>query len=119
MLFNNCGLTGEQLCVILDGAAKMRDFKALTYKQNQLNLEAIQKLTPLLNKVAPNHLEEISLIDCKMTPTMIEQMMELLLESSRVNKLCLVNASHTERSFDKLVEFVEKSPYLKYLDLSW
>ena len=31
MLFKNCGLTGETLSIILDGAAKMKDFKALIY----------------------------------------------------------------------------------------
>ena len=31
MLFNNCGLTGDSLSIILDGIAKMKDFKALVY----------------------------------------------------------------------------------------
>ena len=31
MLFKNCGLTGDTLSIILDGIAKMKDFKALVY----------------------------------------------------------------------------------------
>ena len=34
MLFNNCGLSGDQMAVLLDGFAKMTDLKALIYKNN-------------------------------------------------------------------------------------
>lgn len=37
MLFNNCGLTGDNFAIILEGIAKMTDFKALTYKQGGIN----------------------------------------------------------------------------------
>ena len=32
MLFNNCGISGDQLAVIFNGIAKMKDFKALIYR---------------------------------------------------------------------------------------
>lgn len=69
MLFNNCGITGDQLAVILEGAAKMKDFKALIYKMNAINALAIEKMIPVIRKPIPNHLEELSIIDCKMTAT--------------------------------------------------
>ena len=31
MLFNNCGLTGDTLAIILEGIVRMGDFKALIY----------------------------------------------------------------------------------------
>ena len=46
--------------------------------------------------------------------------MDSLIENrSRLKKLVLVNASHTERSIDKIKDFIEDSPMLKELDLSW
>ena len=66
MLFNNCGMTGEQFAVILDGLSKLKDFKALIYKSSAVNFDAIDKLSPLLQRSMPYHLDELSLIDCKM-----------------------------------------------------
>lgn len=37
MLFNNCGLTGDKLAIILEGIAKMKDFKALIYCKQPIN----------------------------------------------------------------------------------
>lgn len=37
MLFNNCGLSGDQLALILDGVAKMKDFKALVLRLCNVN----------------------------------------------------------------------------------
>ena len=120
MLFNNCGITGDQLAVILEGAAKMKDFKALIYKMNLISSLAIEKLIPVIQKPIPNHLEELSIIDCKMNATQVEQLMDGLIDNhARLKKLTLVNAHHTERSFEKIVEFISGSPLLKELDLSW
>lgn len=47
MLFNNCGISGDQLAIILEGIAKMKDFKALIYKMNAINSLAIQKMEPI------------------------------------------------------------------------
>ena len=57
MHFNNCGMTGDRLATILDGVARMQDFKSLTYKNGGINSLAIEKLEPILLRTAPNHLE--------------------------------------------------------------
>lgn len=59
MFFNNVGITGDQLATILQGAAKMHDFKALTCKQGVLNQLAIERLDPLFTRQVPNHLDQI------------------------------------------------------------
>lgn len=100
MLFNNVGMNGDQLATILKGAAKMRDFKALTYKNGGINEQVIENLVPILRRPVPNHLEEIKIIDCKVSATLIEQLLEQLNTKSRIKKLALVNIQHTERSFD-------------------
>ena len=72
MLFNNCGLSGDQLATILQGAQKMKDFKALIYRLSSVNALAIENLGPIFTNPIPNHLEELQLIDCKLSATLIE-----------------------------------------------
>ena len=47
ILFNNCGVSGDSLALILDGILRLKDFKALIYKMNHLNDVAISKMTLL------------------------------------------------------------------------
>ena len=55
-----------------------------------------------------------------MQASVVEQLMEVLIETdNRLKKFTLVNVSHSERSFERLVEFVEGHYSLKDLDLSW
>lgn len=118
MLFNNCGITGDQMATILDGISKLKDFKALIYKNNELNRPAIQKLSHLLERGVPNHMLELQIIDCKMSATLIEDLMENLSES-KLKKFALVNVHHSDSSFDKVVEYVHESLYLRDLNLTW
>ena len=62
--------------------AKLRDFKSLIYKQNTINLHSLEVLRPVLEKRLPHHLEEIKLIDCKVSPGMIARLLENLNETS-------------------------------------
>ena len=106
MLFNNCSISGDLMAVILEGIIKLRDFKALTYKLNALNALSIEKMEPLLKRAVPNHLQELQLIDVKMSPTTIELLMDSIIEFSRIRKFALVNAHHSEFSFEKVVYYV-------------
>lgn len=79
MLFNNCGISGENLTVILQGVSKIRDFKALIYKVNNISFDAVDRLGSLLQRRMPRHLEELCLIDCKIGPTLAEHLLSVLL----------------------------------------
>lgn len=92
MVFNNCGMNGDQLATILEGVAKMIDFKALTYNKNTMSLGAIERLHPIFERSLPHHFEELCLIDCKMTPSLIESLMDALQLKQRVRKFALVKA---------------------------
>jgi len=59
LLFNNCGMSGDDLAKILEGATKMRDLKSLIYKQGAINQLSIDRLLPLFVKSAPYQLEEL------------------------------------------------------------
>ena len=64
-LFNNCGLTGNKFATILEGLVKVKDFKSIMYKRNEVNALSIERLGPVLKKNIPYNLAELSIIDCK------------------------------------------------------
>ena len=70
-------------------------------------------------RAAPNHLEELSIIDIKLSPTLIEELIVQLENKSRVKKLALVNMSHSEHSFLMLKDFFKTNQNLKEVDISW
>ena len=74
VLFANCGMSGVQFAEILKGLAKLDDVKSITYKQNVLNLEAVQALDPIFKKRLPRNLEEFKMIDVKASSAIIEEM---------------------------------------------
>jgi len=54
VLFNNCGITGNNMAIILEGLAKVKDFKSIIYKHNELNSLAVAKLEAIFLKFIPN-----------------------------------------------------------------
>ena len=41
VLFNNCGITGEQFSMILEGLRELKDFKSIIYKMNVITKESL------------------------------------------------------------------------------
>ena len=72
MLFNNCGLDGDLLAIILEGVLKMQDFKALIFCRQALNANALSMLAPIIKRPFPYQFDELVLIDTKMGATLIE-----------------------------------------------
>ena len=96
----------------------MRDFKSLIYKHSSVNQASLDALKPILLKRIPHQLEELKLIDVKISPSMITFLMDSLIEQSQVSKLALVSATHTAESFDKTMEFIATSEKLEDIDMS-
>ena len=81
-MFNNCGIDGDEFAEILKGLKKLKDVKSIIYKMNEMNQNSLNNLLPLFENRLPNHLAEIKLIDCQMHSSLIEQLMDKLLERS-------------------------------------
>ena len=107
LLLNNCGISGDHFAEIIQGMSKLRDFKSLIYIKSAVNFASLAALKPVLEKRLPFNLEELKLIDCKISAAQIFKLMEDLLESSQIKKLALVGVNHTAKSFDTVIEFVE------------
>ena len=120
MLFNNCGISGDQLAIILEGVAKMKDFKALIYRLSPVNAASIKSMGPIFRHPIPNHMEELQLIDCKLGATLIIKLMKSLHKNNaRLRKFSLVRPNHSDSSWAAVVAFVDGNVLLEHLDLSW
>jgi Ran GTPase-activating protein (RanGAP) involved in mRNA processing and transport len=119
ILLSNCGISGDQFALILEGIKSLKDFKSIVYRMNAVNQASIDSMKPLYQNRYPYHLEELKLIDCKITTTCLESLIDNLIEQSQIKKLALVNLPHSEQTFQKLGTFLEESEYLEELDLSW
>ena len=64
VLFNNCGIDGDEFADILIGLQRLKDVKSIIYKMNEANQNSIDNIVPLLEKRLPHHLAEIKIIDC-------------------------------------------------------
>ena len=86
-------MTGAQLAILIQAVCELRCFKSIVYRMNCINEQAISCMYSLLARRPPNHLQQLKFIDCGMTATQIELLMQVLIDSaSRLQSLALVNA---------------------------
>lgn len=120
VFLNNCGIDDGEFSSILEGLNHLKDFKSIVYKANLFGEKSLSSLEPLLRKRVPNHLEELTLIDCHMNSSLVCRLVDLLIDTkSQLTKLRLINANHSENSFLKICQLLEESENLQELDLSW
>ncbi len=75
MLLNNCGLSADELAQIIGAFSHMQDFKSLTVKQETFNEQCILNLNEVMKHRVPWHLQDLSIIDCRISPNLIGQLM--------------------------------------------
>lgn len=95
--------------------------KSLVYIKNEFLMKSAEAIKSLITQNSmPFHLEELRLINCKISAQATSLVLDSLAERSFVKKLSLVNASVNEPScIKKLVYFMQGSRYLIDLDISW
>jgi len=106
VLFNNCGMDGDEFAEILRGLNKLKDVKSITYKRNALNQEAINELDPILKKRLPRNLEELKIIDVKSSAALNNDLINKLYAGCQIRKLALVNCELSEKTFETLIMFI-------------
>jgi len=119
VLFDNCGIDDEEFAAILQGLAKLNDFKSIIYKQNTFNEMSMENIIPLFHKKLPNHLEELRIIDCKIPYKVSEELVNEIVFKSQLTKLALVKANLNSTTFSHLVTFFKQSLHLCEIDLTW
>ena len=63
-------------------------------------------------------MEELKIIDCKISPDLITQLIDSLLKISQLKRFSLVGVKHNTISFEKVVSYIENDQSLEEIDLS-
>lgn len=116
---SNNGISGENFTAILQGIAHLSDVKSITYHQNAIEQSSVRALSDLLARQVPYHLEELKLLNVKMTLNTSSALFHALLPENSLIKLALVKLPITESQFDALVQSIGNHATLQQLDLSW
>lgn len=119
---------------ILEGLAEQTNFKAVTYKKNSLDALSVQGLLRLMARPLPHNLDELRIINCRVTTAALNTLMDGIIQSN-LRRLSLVAAgiagkpSRTADNaaedgekagpFDKILILLQKSRSLVELDISW
>ena len=122
---------------ILEGLAEQTNFKAVTYKKNQLDSLSVRCLLRLLARPLPHNLDELRIINCRISTAALHTLMSGITQSN-IRRLSLVAAgiagkpartaeTSTEEGqkaengglFDKILTLLQKSRSLVELDISW
>lgn len=79
---------------ILEGIERLHDIKAIVYNNNnEFGVASALALGPLIKgKMMPYHLEELRLVNCKISQKALNLVFDALLDRNFVKKLSLVNA---------------------------
>lgn len=77
LFIDNCGMTGNQLNVLLVALMNRPTFRSIVYSMNSLNDQSIISLNQMLVRKPP--LQELKLIDCNLRSTQIETIMDELI----------------------------------------
>ena len=67
----------------------------------------------------PYHLEELRLVNCKISAQAVTSLLDVLEERNYLKRLALVNAQVNDSCLKKIVPFIRSSRTLIELDLSW
>ena len=66
--FDNCGIDDGEMSNLLQAFAKFKDFKSIIYRYNEFSDESMEGIRPILIKQFPNHLAELRISNCRMSP---------------------------------------------------
>jgi hypothetical protein len=66
-VFDNCGLSDRALEVMFDSMVNLKRVVSLVLKQNELGLKGTAALTKVLTRPFPATLQELSIVNCKLT----------------------------------------------------
>ena len=117
IMFDRNGITGKQFSKILDGLSQLPDLKSIVYRRNGFTRDSLQSLQEAFTRKVPFHLEELKLIDLKISHQCCGELLSSDLRKLKV--LALVNVNMSDRQFALLIDLVKESDMLRQLDVSW
>ena len=119
ILLDNCGIEDKKFAKIINSLNELSDFKSIIYRNNQFEMESARAVMNLLYKKMPFHLDELVIVNCRISYETSEYLIDRLIDRSYLRHLALVNANLSERSMSGLCEFLNKNRFIQEIDLSW
>jgi len=108
-LFQNCGLTDAHIETLLKGADKLEHVSSLVFKHEEFGNKSVKLIKPLVERPRPHNLQELRLIDCKVSSNVTRELITTLRESNSLKVLGLVNARINEQSMEELGLLIAES----------
>ena len=68
LLLESTGTDDEMLAAILEGLREQVNFKSVTYKRNIMDQLSVRALVKLAHRPVPHNLDEVRIINCRITP---------------------------------------------------
>ena len=118
LLLESVGADDQMLAALLDGLKEQVNFKSVTYKKNSLGPLSVKALSVLINRTRPSNLDELRIINCKISTASSELLLESI-QGSQLRRLALVKCHIDSQLFEHIIALVEESQSLKELDISW
>jgi len=116
----NNGLKDEDFASLLEGLSRLLDIKSLIYVKNEFLMKSVEQIEPILTfRSIPYHLEELRLVNCKISQNALSALINIFQSRNYLKRLGLVNLGMTEGALKQLTPFIQNSRYLIELDLSW
>ena len=79
LLLDNCGVVDSDFAELLRGIATLRTLSQIIYRRNELGGQSVWQLQPiLLRPFGKNHLQDLRIVDCKITPKASYALIRLL-----------------------------------------
>lgn len=106
-LENNGLARGEELAELLAGVKAQEDFKQIVVIQNTVDDAATSIMVEMLSRSFPRALEELRIINCKISPVNTQRILATINDgSSSLRKLALAGAQISEQSLGLLANIV-------------
>ena len=117
--FDNCGIDDGEMSNLLQAFSKFKDFKSIIYRFNEFSECSMDGIRPILVKQFPNHLQELRISNCRMSPQVTSDLINAISTKCYLKSLEIAKAPISKELMNKIADYASHSKYLEELDISW
>ena len=93
----NNGLHDEDFAALLEGLGRLHDIKSIVYVKNEFLMKSVEQIEPILTfRNIPYHLEELRLVNCKISSNALTALLNIFPSRNYIKRLGLVNLGMSE-----------------------
>lgn len=104
----------------MQGVKAQDVMKQIVIIRNNVDEQSVQIITEIMERPMPKNLDELRIINCKISPVSIHKILSTLeCGNSHLRRLSLAGVGLNELGLDMLAEIVDHVRSLIDLDISW